>query len=154
MQQGHVKGRNFNVRDETETVDGETVVHTTPEEQKLNGWPGLAKEVSERCKEIGIADVNNTEVSKDTVKEEIFYHHYRELKTEMEEREMLSDVCHEDFKEVQQYMKNNSVEQARMKFSLRAKMYNCRANLHGKYDEEDRGCPAFTQAEASEGGGV
>ena len=54
MQQGHVKGRNFNVRDETETVDGETVVHTTPEEQKLNGWPGLAKEVSEICREIGI----------------------------------------------------------------------------------------------------
>ena len=32
MQQGHVKGRDIDVRDETETLDGETVVHTTPEE--------------------------------------------------------------------------------------------------------------------------
>ena len=72
----------------------------------------------------------------------------------MEDKEKLSDVCHEDFREVQPYMKNNSVEQARMKFSLCAKMYNCRANLHGKYDEEDRGCPACAQAQASKGGGV
>ena len=76
------------------------------------------------------------------------------MKKEMEEKDKCEEIKHEDFREVQQYMKNLSIERARMKFSLRAKMFNCRANMHGKYDKEDRGCPACTRAQASEGGGV
>jgi hypothetical protein len=120
------------------------------EEQKHFGWPGLAQEVSDICKEVGIQDVNENEVSKEKVKEEIFYHHYRELKKEMEEKDKCQEIKHEDFREVQPYMKNLSIESARMKFSLRAKMFNCRANMHGKCDKEDRGCPACTMARGRE----
>ena len=31
-------------------------------------------------------------------------------------------------------------------------MYNCRANMHGKYDEDNRGCPACTMARGREEG--
>ena len=68
----------------------------------------------------------------------------------MEEKDKCEEIKHEDFREVQQYMKNLSIESARMKFSLRAKMFNCRANMHGKYDKEDRGCPACTMARGRE----
>ena len=122
------------------------------QEQRQHDWPGLAKEVTEICKELGIEDVNEKEVSKETVEEEIFYHHYKELKKEMDSKEKCKDIKHEDFREVQSYMKTNSIENARMKFSLRAKMYNCRANMHGKYDEDNRGCPACTMARGREEG--
>ena len=72
------------------------------------------------------------------------------MKKEMEGKEKCSEIRHEDFREVQSYMKNHSIEIARMKFSLRAKMYNCRANMHGKYDKGDRGCPACSLAQGRE----
>ena len=108
------------------------------------------QEVTEICKEVGIEDVNEKEVSKETVEEEIFYHRYKELKKEMDSKEKCKDIKHEDCREVQRYMKTNSIEKARMKFSLRAKMYNCRANMHGKYDEDNRECPACTMAQGRE----
>ena len=40
----------------------------------------------------------------------------------MESKEKCSKIKHEDFREVQSYMKNSSIENARVKFSLRAKM--------------------------------
>ena len=122
------------------------------EEQRHNDWPGLAKEVTEICREVGVEDVNEKKVPRGKVEEEIFYHHYREMKKEMESKDKCSEIRHEDFREVQSYMKENSIEKARMMFSLRAKMYNCRANMHGSYDKDDRGCPAFTLAQGREEG--
>ena len=58
----------------------------------------------------------------------------------------LEDIQNEDFREVQSYMKCCAIEQARLTFSLRSKMYDCRANYHGKYDEDNRGCPACLEA--------
>ena len=38
------------------------------EESTSKGWPGLGEEVTYICKEIGIADVNDVEVSKNGIK--------------------------------------------------------------------------------------
>ena len=122
------------------------------EEQRNNDWPGLAKEVTEICREVGIEDVNEKEEPREKVEEGIFYHHYREMKKDMESKEKCSEIRHEDFREVQSYMKENSIEKSRTMFSLRAKMYNCRANMHGSYDKDDRGCLACTLAQGREEG--
>ena len=37
-----------------------------------------------------------------------------------------------------------------MKFSLRGRMYNCRANYHRRYDTNNRGCPACIEARGTE----
>ena len=57
------------------------------EEQKMFGWPGLAKETSEICKTLHIEDVNETSMSKTE---------YRRLVTKMlhleNERRLRSDM--------------------------------------------------------------
>ena len=70
------------------------------QEQRQHDWPGLAQEVTEICKEVGIEDVNDKEVSKETIEEGIFYHHYKELKKEMDSKEKFKDIKHEAFREV------------------------------------------------------
>ena len=116
------------------------------QEQKKHGWPGLAKDVSEICEKLGLEDLNNTDISKEKVSEEIFYHHYKEMKEDIAKMAKLQDIKHEDFREVQPYMKSCAIEQARLKFSLRSQMYDCKANYHGRYDEDNRGCPACVEA--------
>ena len=76
--------------------------------------------------------------------------HYEEMKEEMAKISKLDDIKHEDFRSVQSYMKSCSIESARMKFSLRGRMYNCRANYHGSYDTNNRGCPACMEARGTE----
>ena len=115
-------------------------------EQREQGWPGLAKEVSEICQKLGLEDLNEQDISKETVNEEIFFHHYKEMKEDMDRLKKLEDIKNEDFRQVQEYMKCCAIEQARLTFSLRSKMYDCRANYHGKFDEDNRGCPACLEA--------
>ena len=121
------------------------------EEQVNMGWPGLAEEVKMICKEVGIEDVNETEVSKEELKEAVFYHNYKEVKEEMETKDKLNDVKHEDFTKVQDYMISKNIENARMMFSLRSRMFHCRANHHGSYGPQERGCPACVEADRRDG---
>ena len=107
------------------------------QEQRQQGWPGLAQEVSGICQEIGLEDLNDNDICKEKVKEEIFYHHYKEMKEDMSKLTKLEDIKNEDFREVQDYMKCCAIEQARLTFSLRSKMYDCCANYDGKYDEDN-----------------
>ena len=63
------------------------------EEGKAKEWPGLGKEVSEICRNIGLPDVNDVEVSKSYVNEVIFNHHYADMKREMEEFRVCTCIC-------------------------------------------------------------
>ena len=44
--------------------------------------PGLATEVSDICKQINIPDVNYYKVRKEDIEENIFFHHYKDMKLE------------------------------------------------------------------------
>ena len=72
------------------------------------------------------------------------------MKEEMSRMTKLDEIKDEDFRNVQSYMNSCSIETARMTFSLRGKMYKCRANYHGSYDKEERGCPACREARGEE----
>ena len=93
--------------------------------------------MSEICQEVGLEDLNVHEESKEKVNEEIFYHHYKVMKEDICNMKKLEDIKNEDFREVQDYMKCCAIEQARLTFSLRSKMYDCCANYDGKYDEDN-----------------
>ena len=62
----------------------------------------------------------------------------------------MCEIQNEDFRNVQSYMNSCSIETARIKFSLRGKMYKCRANYHGNYYKEERGCSACSEARGEE----
>ena len=91
-------------------------------EQLQQGWPGLATEVKEICKQIGISDVNKNSVQKDKIKEAVFYHHYKDLKEQMNKYKKLEGIKHQDFTVMQTYMKEKSVDKCRTKFRLRTEM--------------------------------
>ena len=71
------------------------------EECKSRGWPGLGEEVTDICKEIGIADVNVVNVAKHDIKDAIWNHHQGDIKTGLTTSKKLKEIQGEDFFEVQ-----------------------------------------------------
>ena len=66
-------------------------------EQLQNGCPGLATEVSHICQKIGIQDVNRNVVQLEKIKEAVVYHHYKDLKENINKYKKLQSVKHQDF---------------------------------------------------------
>ena len=52
-------------------------------EQVKKEWPGLAKEVKEICNNIGINNIKEHMVEKETIDEALFYHNYKEICSSM-----------------------------------------------------------------------
>ena len=94
------------------------------EEQVAMGWPGLAREVKEICKAVGMEDINEKSLTKDEVDEAIFYADQKELKEDMERYEKLKGVKNEDFRKEQEYLNEKGVVRARMAFRIRSRMVN------------------------------
>ena len=92
------------------------------EEEKSRSWPGLAKEVSEICKTVGIEDVNHVAVSKYEVKEAIFKHHYSDMIAVINTKSKLEAIKENDFTQVQEYFNEKSVSDSRMAFKVRSLM--------------------------------
>ena len=92
------------------------------EEQVAMGWPGLAREVTDVCKVVGLEDMSRRSVSKEEVDEAIFFANQKELKEEMNKYEKLKDIKNEDFRKEQKYMEEKGIERGRMAFRVRTKM--------------------------------
>ena len=104
------------------------------EEGKKNSWQGLGQEVAEICNVLGIADVNNTEISKRDVRETIFENHYNNMIEIVKTKSKLDAINGEDFKEVQEYFDDKSVENTRMAFRIRTEMVKeIPGNFKNKY---------------------
>ena len=84
--------------------------------------PGLATEVTEICKTIGVEDMNLENVDKGEVDEAILYANMKERKVEMEKCEKLKEVKNEDFRKEQDYLMEKSVDKGRIAFRLRSRM--------------------------------
>ena len=105
------------------------------EQQLLMGWPGLAREVEEICREVGLPNLCYEEVDKKTVEEAVFYNHYKSLKEEMKKYRKLDSISDGDFTEMQGYMKHYNLEFSRMAFRLRTRQFRCRANMPKLYGD-------------------
>ena len=100
----------------------------------------MASEVTQICKIIGIAYVNRHMVSKEKIKEAVFYHHYQDLKDNMKKYKKLEGIKHQDFREMQSYMKDKSIGKCRSKFRLRTEMLQCfKDNYRSSYRTMDKG---------------
>ena len=110
------------------------------EEQLRLGWPGLAEEVKKICSEVGLPDVNLIEVKKEKVKEMIYYHHYKDIKEQIQRSSKLDKIKHEDFRKAQSYMEDRSIDRCRTKFWIRTEMMKTfKDNFRSKYRERERG---------------
>ena len=59
--------------------------------------PGLTREASHKCKEISIPDVNFYCVKKKIIEENLFYHHYKDMKEEIEKSKQFQSIKYENF---------------------------------------------------------
>ena len=106
--------------------------------------PGLAREASEICQIVKIPDINLNNVTKEKIQEQLFYHHYKDMKEEMENSKKMSKIKHEDFRKEQEYMNDKSIDSSRTQLRVRLEMLETfKDNYRSKYrtlgrGEEDR----------------
>ena len=111
-----------------------TLCRQVYEEGRRQQWPGLGQEVTEICEKIGISDMNSVVVDKDAVKNAIFENHYQEMVEEVKSKKKLENIKEDDFREVQQYFGDKSVENTRMGFMIRTQMVpKIPGNFKNKY---------------------
>ena len=64
------------------------------ERQLQLGLPGLAREVTDICQKIKIPDINYVQVKKETIEDSVFYHHYKDMKEQMEKSKKMEKIKH------------------------------------------------------------
>ena len=120
----------------------ETLANQIYEEQRRSRFPGLAKEVSEMCSELGIEDVNNSVIEKSKLKR--ILQSACEDKDERELKEKMinktAELKKEDCK-LKQYMKEKSLKQVRDTFRVRTNLVEgFRANFKSMYARDNLEC--------------
>ena len=99
-------------------------------EQEAMGWPGLAAEVKEIGKAVGVKDDDE----KTGIEEAIFYANQREMKEDMKKYEKLEKVKNEDFRKEQEYLSWKGMDRGRLAFRIRSKMVkNVKKNFRNMY---------------------
>jgi hypothetical protein len=99
-----------------------TLARKVYEEQLCQGWPGLAREVSEICQKVGLPDVNTNVVSKEKITEAVFYNHYKDMKEELKKFSKLDKIKHENYTKEKDYINDRSVDRSRKTFRMRTEM--------------------------------
>ena len=61
-------------------------------------------------------------IPKSKIKEAIYYSHYKSMKEDIEKSSKLEDIKHEDFRKIQPYFMDKSIENTRLGFRIRTKM--------------------------------
>ena len=102
------------------------------------GWPGLASEVQEICRQTGLPDVTvkNIILDKASVKDAIKIHHLNFLKDNMSGQK-LERMKMTDMRERRPYTKFSNNE-CRMAFRLEVQQFDCRANMPTRYKRDLR----------------
>ena len=108
------------------------------EEQFRMGWPGLARVVQDICRQTGLPDATNMNLSLDkvTVKEAIKVHHLQFLKDSMTGQK-LECMKRTNMRERRHYTKLR-VDECRMAFRLEVFQFECRANMPTRYKRDLR----------------
>ena len=96
----------------------ETLSRQILEAQQANQWPGLSSEVKEICLELGIADTNENYISDGDIKKAVLDHHDRQLVLEVSRSKKMMEHSQNNFREVEGYTKEKSLENCRMAFCI------------------------------------
>ena len=103
-------------------------------DQVALGLPGLAKEVQEICLTVGLPDICQTDITKDDIKEKIYWHHMKCLKEELQKLEVKgAELLKADLRSPQEYFKTSSLPTARMAFRVQNRMLDMPADMPGRY---------------------
>ena len=104
------------------------------------GWPGLQQEVEDICKDIGIPNINKFNIPRSQIKEAIFFSHYKDMREEIGRSSKLEDIKNEDFRNIQPYFKDKSIENTRLAFRIRTKLVkNIPGNFKNMYKNNKEG---------------
>ena len=114
------------------SLDEDSLARKMYEEQKLNEWPGLAKETKEICKYLNIEDVNTTKESKKEYRKKV--NKACALKDEVELRVMAENVTkcdrimQDDYGQ-KEYVATVDIQRARETFRTRTNMQRFAGNF-------------------------
>ena len=116
------------------TLDEGDLANQVLEEQIKYEWPGLASEVRELCKELEIDNIMDEKPTvskaswKNTVNKAVHKQNEKELRQSIENYSKLDDLQGDKHWEIKDYLKTLTMSEARVNFSLRAKMFPCKLN--------------------------
>ena len=68
-------------------------------------------------------------------------HHLIEIRKEMEPLSKMNGIKNMDTRQMQEYMKNKSLENSRLEFIWETNMIETRWNMKGNYKKDDYQCP-------------
>ena len=119
----------------------ENVCREVLQEQLLQGWPGLTKEVQEICQTVGLPDVTKEYIVRKKVLESLEYYSMKITKEKMVGKEKYRHMIKKDCRKMQPYMRINSLEQSRIEFLWQSDMLDTRSTMKGKYPKNQYNCP-------------
>ena len=103
-------------------------------DQVALGLPGLAKEVKEICLTVGLPDICQTDITKEKIKENIYWHHMQTLKEDLQKLEIKgAKLVKADLRSPQPYFLTSSLPTARMAFRVQNRMLDIPADMPGRY---------------------
>ena len=118
-------------------------------EQRRCDWPGLAREVSFISKELGLEDINETELSKNALKRLVSQacreKNEQDLKADMVGKSKLTALRQEDCN-VKPYICSKSLQEVRDTFRVRTQMTNgFKGNFSNMYKGGNMKCEGCEQ---------
>ena len=115
-------------------LEDTALAKTVRQEAEARGWPGLNQEVREICKQVGMQDTNKHNISKSKIKEAIFYSQELFISKKLEE------IQKEDYRTIQPYFKEKSIENTRLAFRIRTKIVSqIPGNFKNMYKNTENG---------------
>ena len=94
------------------TEEQENVCREVLEEQLLQGWPGLIKEVQEIFETVGLPDVTRNYINRKEVVQLVEFYCMKMAKEKMVVKEKFQHILNKDCRKMQQYMKIKSLKQS------------------------------------------
>ena len=110
------------------------------EEEMFQGWQGITQEVQDICRVMGLQDATKVRLSRKEVKDTMSLHSLSIIKKEMEGKTKCDQIYNRDFRKIQDFMKQKSLENARMEFLWLTNMIDTRTTMKAKYNKKYN-CP-------------
>ena len=117
------------------TLEKSNLAYQVMEEQIQYNWPGLATEVRSLCQSLGLENIVDDSPTmskslwKQLVKKAVHKLNEEELSERLENYSKLDELRKDGIWKVQDYFKELSMSEARIKFSLRTNMFPCKFNF-------------------------
>ena len=117
----------------------ENYAHEILQEQLLNAWDGITKDVQEMCKRVGLPDACLQYVFKVEIKIAMQLSNAKTPKEQIIGLSKQEHLVHKDLRFSQDYVKTKSLEDARLEFRWQTGMLDNRANMGRRYSSKT--CP-------------